>query len=176
MVFICLKRIITSLILSNVNVFLFCLFLRVFIAAAGTAVAFSRWMARSYSHRADEKQKGLSQHYFYFTEAKRTRSPGCYSYAFLCHCRNWGQRRAILWCWRVENIRCYREAGSLCWLPGCYLHDSKQAKCCHSSLLYVLLLSDASGVRRGSCLLPKLLPFKNHICFLGSMLVLTWWY
>lgn len=160
MIFICLKRIITVLILSNVNMFLFCLFFHVFIAAVGTALAFFRWMACSYSHGADEKQKGFCQHYFYFTEAKRTRSSGCWcSYAFLCCCRSRGQKRAIHGCWRVENVRCCWEAGSLCWLPGCYLHDSKQAKCCHSSLLYVLLLSDASGVRRRSCWLPKLLPF-----------------
>lgn len=159
MIFICLKRIITLLILSNVNMFLFCLFLYVFIAAAGTALAFSRWMACSYSYRADEKQKRLCQHYFYFTEAKRTRSPGCYSYTVLCCCRNRRQKRAVCSCWRVKNIWCRGEAGGLCWLPGCYLHDSKQAKCCHSSLLYVLFLSDASGVSRVSCLLSKLLPF-----------------
>lgn len=126
----------------------FCLFFHVFIAAAGTALAFSGWMARSDSYRADEKQKGLCQHYFYFIEAKRTRSPRCYFCTFFCHCRSWGKERAVHWCCWVKNIWCCWEAGSLCWLSGCYLHDSKQAKCCYSGLLYVLLLSDASGVRR----------------------------
>lgn len=126
----------------------FCLFLVYFIAATRTAVALIRRMASSYSHRADEKQKGLCQHYFYFAETKRTRSPGCYSYAFLCRCRNREQKRAIHWHRGLKDIWSCGGAGSLCWLPGCYLHDSKQAKCCHSSILYVLLLSNASGVRR----------------------------
>lgn len=148
MIFICLNINDVIIVLTNVNMLLFVFFLHVFIAATRIALALFGWMASSYSHRADEKQKGLCQHYFYFAEAKRTRSPGCYSYSFLCHCRNWEHKRAIHWHRGLENIWSCREAGSLCWLPGCYLHDSKQAKCCHSSILYVLLLSDASGVRK----------------------------
>lgn len=117
-----------------------------FFLAFGIALALVRWMVSFNSHRINEKQEGLNGYHFHLTETKR---PGC-------GCRF----RLTIWAFRTRELwkpvhgrrgvhgRCAcRESGSQCRWSGCCCYDSQQAECCHSSLLHVLFLSDASRVR-----------------------------